>query len=180
MVIARGSFAPRRGPVTTQIQCADGAVWVIDYDEQSPYQAFIGRRIVAYGFPCHPPLQHRIKVAGHFAVSKMELGAPAPDAWLTEVGPAQELAGRFEHATGAAVESELSFLTNNGDAFCVVNNPAGLAVEDHVNVLAYPVRLSPRISKGLRQSLWVICPWSYAQLGKLRDGQNGGSQPTSI
>jgi hypothetical protein len=33
-VIARGSFARRLGPVSTEMDCADGAVWVIDYDEQ--------------------------------------------------------------------------------------------------------------------------------------------------
>ena len=60
--------------------CPDGAVWVIDYDEQSPYQVFIGRRVVASGFPCHPPRQHRIGVRGHFAVSRMQLDGAAPDA----------------------------------------------------------------------------------------------------
>lgn len=65
MVTPSRSFA-----LTQEIKCADGALWVIDYDEQSPYQAFMGRNVVACGFPCHPPLQHRICVTGHFAVSK--------------------------------------------------------------------------------------------------------------
>jgi hypothetical protein len=173
-VIARGSFAPRRGPVTTEIKCADGAVWVIDYDEQSPYQAFIGRRVVASGFPCHPPMQHRIGVAGHFAVSRMRVAGLAPDAWLIDVGPPQEFAGRFKHSANEAAETELSFLTENGDTFRVVNNPAGMAVNEVVNVLAYPIQLSPCVSRRLRVSLWVVCPWSYAQLEKLRGGPNGG------
>jgi hypothetical protein len=174
-VVSRGSFAPRRGPVTTEIQCADGDVWVIDYDEQSPYQAFIGRRIVASGYPCHPPLQHRIRVTGHFAVFSMKITEPPADAWLIEVGPRQELAGTFEHTTDPeAAESELSFITETGDAFRVVNNPAGMAVNQFVNTLAYPVQLSPCASRSPQQSLWVICPWSYAQLGKLRDGPNAG------
>jgi len=132
--------------VTTEIQCADGAVWGIDYDEQSPYQAFIERRVVASGFPCHPLMQHRIQVTGHFAVSRMQLAGPAPDAWLTEVGSAQELAGHFEHCIGCeASQCELSFVTGHG-AFQVVNNPAGMSVDEPVNALAYSVQLSPNFS----------------------------------
>lgn len=174
-VFARSAFRPLRGPVTTEIQCGDEAVWVIDYDEQSPYHAFIGRRVVASGFPCHPPSQHRIHVTGHFAVSRMQLAEPAPDAWLTEVGAAQELSGRFEHRIeGETAESEFSFMTEHGEAFPVINNPAGMAVDKFVNTLAYPVQPSPILSRRLRQPHWVICPFSYAQLQKLRDGPNGG------
>jgi len=173
-VIARGSFAPRRGRVTTEINCADGAVWVIDYDEQSPYQAFIGRRVVVSGFPCHPPMQHRIEVTGHFAVSRMQLAAPEADAWLIDVGLPQEFAGRFKRSANEAAETQLAFLTENGDTFSVVNNPAGMSVNEVVDALAYPVQLSPCVSRRLRLSLWVVCPWSYAQLKKLRAGPNGG------
>jgi hypothetical protein len=173
-VIARSAFRPRSGPVTTEIRCADGAVWVIDYDEQSPYHAFIERRIVASGLPCHPPMQHRIQVTGHFAVSRMQLAGPAPDAWLTEVGPAQELAGHFEHRIGCETsQCELSFVTEH-DAFQVVNNPAGMSVDEPVDALAYPVQLSPNVSRGMRQAIWVITQFSYAELGKLRDGPKGG------
>ena len=173
-VVARGAFRPRRGPVTTEIQCSDGAVWVIDYDEQSPYHAFTERRVVASGFPCHPPMQHRIQVTGHFAVSRMQLAGPSPDAWLTEVGAAQELAGHFEHRIDCETsQSELSFVTEHG-AFQVVNNPAGMSVDESVDTLAYPVQLSPNVWRGVRQGIWVITHFSYAELGQLRDGPTGG------
>ncbi len=99
-LIPKSCFRPRRGPVTTGHHARECGRVVIDYDEQSPYQAFIGRRVVASGFPCHPPSQHRIGVAGHFAVSNMQLADAAPDAWLLSVGPARELTGRFEHSAG--------------------------------------------------------------------------------
>ena len=175
IVGARGSFAPRRGPVTTDIKCPGGAVWVIDYDEQSPYQAFVGRRIVASGFPCQPTMQHRIKVTGHFAVSTMRLADATRDAWLVEVGAPEDLTGRFERSIDvAAAESELSFVVENGDTFRVANNPAGAITGGLVNALAYPVQFSVLVPRSPQQSLWVICPWSYAQLGELRDGPNGG------
>ena len=174
-VNSKSCFRPRRGPVTTDITCANAAVWVIDYDEQSPYQAFIGRRVVASGFPCHPPSQHRIGVAGHFAVSSMQLADAAPDAWLLSVGPARELTGCFEYSSGAeSLESELCFRTESNEVFGVVNHPAGMALDNVVKALAYPVEVSPRISRHARQALWVICPWSYGDLGTLRDSSNGG------
>jgi len=174
IVGARGSFAPRRGPVTTDIKCTDGAVWVIDYDEQSPYHAFAGRRVVAWGSPCAPPMQHRIGVTGHFAVSTMQLAEVASDAWLIEVRAPQDLVGRFEHGgAGAGAESELFFVTEDGDAFRVANNPAGAAIGGLVNALVYPVQLSRSVSSP-QQALWIICPWSYAKLNELRDGPNGG------
>lgn len=174
LVHAPGSFAPRQGPVVTEIKCPDGAVWVIDYDEQSPYHAFVGRRIIASGFPCHPPRQHVISVTGHFAVSTMRLAEVVPDAWLIEVRAAQDLVGRFELGTGDGAESALSFVTDKDDTFQLANNPAGATVGSLVNAFAYPVQLSPCVSRSPRQSLWVICPWSYAQLGALRKETNGG------
>src|SRR5215472_15780403 len=174
IVGARGSFAPRRGPVTTDIKCTDGAVWVIDYDEQSPYHAFAGRRVVAWGSPCAPPMQHRIGVTGHFAVSTMQLAEVASDAWLIEVRAPQDLVGRFERGgAGAGAESELFFVTEDGDAFRVANNPAGAAIGGLVNALVFPVQLSRSVSSP-QQALWIICPWSYAKLNELRDGPNGG------
>ncbi len=174
IVHAPGSFAPRQGPVVAKIKCPDGAVWVIDYDEQSPYHAFVGRRIMASGFPCNPPQQHVISVTGHFAVSTIRLAEVAPDAWLIEVRAAQDLVGRFELGTSDAAESALSFVTDKGDTFHLANNPAGATVGGLVNALAYPVQLSPCVSRSPQQSLWVICPWSYAQLGALRKAPNGG------
>ena len=174
-VIARNAFGTSGWPVTTEIQCADGAVWVIDYEEESPYHAFMGRRVVASGFPCGAPLHCRIMVTGHFAVSRMHLAEETADAWLTEVGAAQELAGRFEHSIeGEAAESEFSFVTEHGDAFQVINNPAGMAVDQFVETLAYPVQLSPGFSRSVRQSLWVICPISSEQLQRRRDDPTGG------
>jgi hypothetical protein len=173
-VHAPSSFSPRTGPVVATIKCRDGAEWVIDYDEQSPYHAFAGRRVVASGLPCEPPMQHVIWVSGHFAVSTMRLAEASPDAWLIEVGGAQHLSGRFERGAGDAGESALSFVTEKGDTFLVANNPAGASIGCLVDALAYPVQLSPFISGSPQQWLWVICPWSYADLWELRGRPHAG------
>jgi hypothetical protein len=174
IVLAPGCLSARKGPVVAEIKCRDGAVWVIDYDEQSPYHAFAGRRVVVSGVPCEPPMQHVIGVRGHLGVSTMRLVEATPDAWLTEVGAAQHLSGRFERATGDAREASLSFVMEKGDTFLVANNPAGATVGCTVTVLAYPVQLSPCISRSPQQYLWVICPWSYADLEELRGRPNAG------
>jgi hypothetical protein len=180
IVGARGSFAPRSGPVTTEIKCSDGALWVIDYDEQSPYQAFVGRRVIVSGFRAQPPMERRIGVTGHFAVTTMQLAESAPDAWLTEVGPPQALTGRFQREVGCTGEEySWAFLTENDKLFQVANKPAGATIGGTVSALAYSVNLSHSAGESSGQFLWVICPWSYAQLGELRNGPNGGL-PTKV
>ena len=173
-VQAPGHLTARRGPLVTSIKCPDGAEWVIDYDEQSPYHAFAGRRVVASGRPCEPPHQHVLGVTGHFGVSTMRLVEEAADAWLTDVGPGHLLSGRFDGGTSDAGECPLSFVTGTGDAFRVANNPAGATIGCTVHALAYAVRLSPRIGRILQQYLWVICPWSYAELWGLRGRPDAG------
>jgi hypothetical protein len=173
-VHAPGHNTIHQGPLVTTIQCPDGAEWVIDYDEQSPYQAFAGRQAVVSGRPCEPPCQHVIGVTGHFAVSTMRLAVAAADAWLTEVGAGQFLSGRFDGSTGDAGESRLSFVTEAGDAFLVVNNPAGATIGCTVQALVYPVRPTTSLEKPSQQYLWVICPWSYAELWSQRRGPDAG------
>jgi hypothetical protein len=161
------------GAVVVEIKCHDGAVWVIDYGQQSPYKAFVGRWVVVSGVPCEPPMQHALGVTGHFGVSTMRLVDATPDAWLMEVGAAQHLAGRFEDATGAR-ESALSFVTEKGESFLVANNPAGATVGCTVKVLTYRVQPSPYISRSPQQYLWVIGPCSYADLEELHGRLNAG------
>jgi hypothetical protein len=173
-VHALGHITASCGPLVTTIKCPDGAEWVIDYDEQSPYHAFAGRRVVATGLPCEPPPQHVLFVTGHFGVSTMRLVEVTNNAWLTEVGAGRILSGRFHRGAGTAGESTLSFVTETGDAFQVANNPAGATVDCTVQALAYPVRLSPCIAMGTQQHLWIICPWSYAELWGLRDRPDAG------
>jgi hypothetical protein len=176
-VHAPGNIIARRGPLVTTIECPDGAKWVIDYDEQSPYHAFAGRRVVASGRPCEPPPQHVLGVTGHFGVSTMRLAEMANDAWIIEVGPGQFLSGRIDGDAGDAKEPALAFVTETGDTLPVANNPAGATVGCTVRALAYPVRLSPRIARIPRLHLWVICPWSYAELWGLRERPDGGLPP---
>ncbi len=176
-IVAPGGISARNGPIVAIIKCSDGAKWVIDYDEQSPYHAFAGRRVVASGFPCEPPSEHVIGVRGHFAVSKMRLAEVASDAWLTEVGAGHLLSGRFDGGAGDAGEAGLSFVTGTGDTFLVANNPAGVTTACTVRALCYPVRLSPGIAKPHQQYLWVICPWSYAELWGLRGRPDAGLPP---
>ena len=79
--------------------------------------------------------------------------------------------------TGDIGKPALSFVTATGDAFLVANNPAGAAVGCTVQALAYPVRLSPAIARTPQHYLWVICPWSYAELWGLRDRADSGLPP---
>jgi hypothetical protein len=104
----------------------------------------------------------------------MRLAEVADDAWLVEVGPGHLLSGRFAGGTDDAGESALSFVTAAGDTFRVANNPAGATVGCTVRALAYPVRLSARIARTPSQYVWVICPWSYAELWGLRDRPDAG------
>ena len=107
----------------------------------------------------------------------MHLAEVAADAWLTEVGAGQLLSGQFDLAPADAGESALSFVTGAGNTFLVANNPAGATVGCMVQALAYPVRLSPRIARPRQQYLWVICPWSYAELWALRRRPDAGLPP---
>jgi hypothetical protein len=173
-IVAPGGITARHDPLAATIKCPDGATWVVDYDVQSPYHAFASRRVVASGFPCAPPPQHVLGVRGHFAVSVMRLAEVAPDAWLVEVGAGHLLSGRFDGGPGDTGEPALSFVTGTGDTFLVANNPAGATVGCTVNAFAYPVQLSPHIAKPHRQYLWVICPWSFAELRELRARPDAG------
>lgn len=147
------------------IECSDGEVWVIDYDEQSPFHAFAGRRVLVSGEPYKPgPGQYLFrwqgKALGHFRVSTMRLVEVAPDAKLVEVGAGQPLCGRFEGGASDVGESALSFVTEKGDAFLVANDPAGATVGRSVEVWAYPVQ--PSIPRLPEKYLWIICPRSAA------------------
>jgi len=174
---APGHIIARCGPLVTSIKCSDSTEWVIDYDEQSPYHAFAGRRVVVTGFPCEPPLQHVIGVTGHFAVSLMRLAKGRGGAWLTEIGPGQTLTGCFKGAMRNVGQSPLSFVTEIGDTFQVVNNPAGVIIGCTVQALCYPVQLSPRVAKTHQPYFWVICPWAYAELWELRERPDAGLPP---
>jgi hypothetical protein len=60
------------------IECNDGTVWVIDYDEQSQFHALSGRHVVVFGEPYKPKGQHLIgweggKQLGHFRVSTIRV-----------------------------------------------------------------------------------------------------------
>jgi hypothetical protein len=159
------------------IECSDGTVWVIDYEEESPYHAFAGRRVVVSGEPYEPEGQHLIGWRGakrlrHFRVSTMRLVEATPDAWLIEVGAGHHLSGRLERGTGGAGVSALSFVAENGDTFLVVNHPAGATVGRNVKVLTYPVR--PTLPRSTGQYHWVLGPRSSADLWEWRGRPHAG------
>jgi len=155
------------------IECSERKVWVIDYDEQSPFHAFTGRQVVASGEPYQPEGQHLIdwgggKKLGHFRVSTMRLKQVTADAKLVEVGAAQELSGLFQRGMSESGDSTLSFVTDEGDTFLVLNHPAGMTVGRRVEVRAYPVQRPPSNSRPAARYLWVICPCSAADIWEWR------------
>lgn len=176
MAHATGNCGARIGGVAT-VKCPDGAEWVIDYDEQSPYHAFAARPVVVTGRSCEPPLQHRVCVTGHLGVLSMQLAEDDDDAWLIEVGPGHFLSGRFDEATCASGTSALSFVTAAGDTFLVANNPAGATLGCTVDAYVYAVQLSPNLARPAQRYLWVICPCSCAEFGALRSRPNAGLPP---
>ena len=109
------------------IECSDGGDWIIDYEEQSPFHAFAGRKVVGSGEPYEPPFdQHLIRTRRgqkprHLHVSSMRLVEVTSDADLVEVGARQDLSGRFERATSDTGESMLSFVAEKGITFLVVS-----------------------------------------------------------
>jgi hypothetical protein len=155
------------------IECSDGKDWVIDYDEQSPFHAFADRQVLVSGEPYEPKGQmligRRGKLGiGHLRVSAMRLVEVTPDAQVVEVGARQKLSGRFERGTSDTRESSLSFVTEK-DTFLVSNDPAGAALGRSVEVWAYPVQPSPSIPRPPEQYLWIICPYSSADLWEWRE-----------
>lgn len=153
------------------IESPDGKVWIIDYAEQSPYHAFAGRHVVALGESYRPPGSQIIgwngksgELLGHFRVSNMRISEPDGDARIVEVGPEQEISGRFERTR----DRWLSFVAENGDTFQVVNNPAGLVVGRTVEASFFAVQLRQSLYKGSERYAWVAGPYSCADLWKWR------------
>lgn len=154
----------------------DGNVWVIHYDEQSPFHPFAGRQVVAFGETYKPLPQSQYLISwrgskklGHFRVSTIRLQEVTLDAELIEVGSLQELRGRFERTTTETREARLTFVTDGGDAFPVANDPAGATVGQSEEVLAYPVQRFPSTLNSSGKWLWIICPCSAADLSSWRE-----------
>jgi hypothetical protein len=149
---------------------------VVSYREQSPYHAFADRHVVASGAP-YKPDSHEQHIStrdgrlGHFCVSTMRLAEVTPDAPLVEIGPAQDLSGRFERGKSDTGRATLSFVTRWRGTFQIVNDPAGAAVGRSVEVVAFPVQPSPSIRKPLERYLWFIRPCSEAVLWEWRRRQ---------
>ena len=158
----------------TAIVCHDLKVWVIDYEEQSPFQVFAGRQVVVSGEPCRPKGQYLVgwpgvEELGHFRVSRMRPSEVTEDMEVVEVGGTFDLSGRFERASVATGGSTLSFVTETGDTFMVANDPAGVVVGRNFNVRAHSVQLSPSSRKAPGRYLWIIFPHSVAALWEWRD-----------
>jgi hypothetical protein len=166
-------FDPKTGPLPPAgIQCSDGTVWVIDYHEQSPFRVFHGRKVLARGEPYRPTGAtggyiigwSGAKEVGHLRIASLRPAELSPDLELAEVGLARCLSGALERGTSDAGDSTLSFITQDGSTFSVVNDPAGEAVGRNIEVVAYPVRVSPSTWRSRGPYLWIICPYSCADL----------------
>jgi hypothetical protein len=151
------------------IECSDGKERVIDYDEQSPFHAFADRQVVVFGEAYKPDGQCICSTGGHFRVSAMRLVDVTPDAAILEVGAGQPFSGRFKRGTSNGGEPTLSFVTEKGDTFQVANDPAGVTAGRNMQVWAYPVELSPSSPRPSGQYLWIICPYSTADLWAWRE-----------
>ena len=163
--------APGKQFLGVTIECSDAKVWVIDYEEQSPFHSFARRQVIAFGEPYNPKGQYLIsrsggKTLGHFRPSCVRLVEVTDDAELLEIGALYDLRGRFEYGIAETDESVLSFVTEKGDAFVVANDPVGAKVNISLQVSAYPVQLSPSHLRLPGRYLWVICPYSAADLWK--------------
>lgn len=60
------------------IECNDGTVWVISYEENSPFHAFADKHVVVSGEPYKPTGQHLTgwhggQTLGHLLVSSIQL-----------------------------------------------------------------------------------------------------------
>lgn len=101
---------------------------------------------------------------GHFRVSTMRPLAPTPDADIVEIGEVLKLRGQFRRDTGANFNSRLSFVTEQGESFLVVNDPAGAKFGSRIEVSAYPVKRSSSNADSSQRHLWVICPHSLLDI----------------
>jgi len=162
----------------------DGNAWIIDYEEQSPFRTFVSRRVVAFGEPWEPGprIPHIIELPGgkrpgHFRVTSMQLVEVTPDAQFVEVGRCHTLRGRLERDATATGESTLTFVTENGEASVVVNDPAGSKLGLSVEVKAYAVRHCSSSPKPHRQYVWIICPYSMAELEDWRRRHSWANNP---
>jgi hypothetical protein len=157
-----------------KLECSDGKVWIISYDEQSPFHAFADRRVLVSGEQYQPKKGSfivsldRSRPLGHFRATTMRLVEISSSSELAEVGPSQHLSGRFERRANAN-GSTLFFVTDRGDTLLVVNDPAGAIVGRHIEVLGYPVQLSPSIPRPPGRWFWIICPCSMEDLWVWRE-----------
>jgi hypothetical protein len=155
------------------LECSEEKVWVIDYEEQSPFHAFAGRRVVVSGESCKPHGQRLgwlgRKKQGHFRVRTLRAAEVLGVAEIVGVGAELPLRGRFERASIDTGDANLSFVTEHGDVFLVANDPAGASVGGSVEVRAYPVQPSPWVPMTPAPYLWIICPYSDADIREWRE-----------
>jgi hypothetical protein len=159
------------------IEPPDGAAWIIDYGEQSPFHALADHKVMASGEPYEPTGQRLMAWRGrydigHFRVSTMRPVEVTPDVQVLEIRAEQELSGRFERDR-AIPESPLAFVTDDGRTFSVFNDPAGVVFGKCVEVSAYPVQPGPAARRSAREYLWIVCPYSMADLWEWRKRRSG-------
>jgi hypothetical protein len=156
-------------------------IWVVEYGEASPYHPFAGRRVMVSGRPYQPDGQcligwrHRTELK-HLRVLTMRLAVPDSDAWLIEVGPAQDLSGRIERGSDDAGAPSLSFVNEQGDTFRVANDPPGVQIGCTVDVRIYHVLLATS-SQSPRQVVWLLCWCSAVDVWGWRRRSHAGLPP---
>ena len=150
-----------------QLKPDSGKTWVLDYFETSPYHAFDGRRVIASGRPCMPPLQCLGNVR-HFAASTLRVAEITNDVQVIEVGSEKRLRGRLEFDLSDSSGPSLAFIGDAGEAFTCFNHPPGLVFGRIIEISAFPLLTGPAAATSKLAFIWVICPHSSAHLWEWR------------
>jgi len=74
-------ISPGKQFLGAAIECSDTKLWVIDYEEQSPFHAFGGRQVVVKGEPYEPNGQYLVAWGGGKELGHFRCPYSAADLW---------------------------------------------------------------------------------------------------
>jgi hypothetical protein len=151
---------PQKSFAGALFEAADGTVYVISYDADSPYHELRDQRVQVEAVRYTPIAQALLMP--HLRVVAMKLAKPAPGPSLVEVGAERRIAGRFEErvfpeGSKLAGEKWLELVADDGARFSIQRLPAARpALGQPVTVTAHPVEPSPFVARPGGAYLWVL------------------------